>query len=259
MRWLAQSVTEIAAQFFFSVAVIGASNALLPWTFATVPLMGITAIFASAFFYRSDEPVAELPPIFRDPKGRVNEGSNCAINAVVQCLRLDPRFMGKPLVNRSSQSLRAEYLGHVGAGQFDAREALDALLDTEEPPSDTRLISLDLMGGWSFDDALQFALPRAEHVIAPQAAWLHIKRFNDQGEKLDAELQPLEAIRIVDTNYRMKAFVVHRGSLNAGHYICYVDAGEGNFYCCDDMRIAWITQAQFRQAALQSYLLLYAQ
>lgn len=56
--------------------------------------------------------------------------------------------------------------------------------------------------------------------------------------------------------YDLYAVLVHLGhSLHSGHYVCYVKAGNGTWYLCDDHRVAQISQRQVE--GQQAYILFY--
>lgn len=56
--------------------------------------------------------------------------------------------------------------------------------------------------------------------------------------------------------YDLYAVLVHLGhSLHSGHYVCYVKAGNGTWYLCDDHRVAQVGQRHVE--GQQAYILFY--
>jgi ubiquitin C-terminal hydrolase len=56
-------------------------------------------------------------------------------------------------------------------------------------------------------------------------------------------------------NYRLKSFIIHKGSYKGGHYIALVRNSESNqWFKCDDSTITPVTETQSQELAKQGYL-----
>ena len=83
-------VSEFALKVILPFAAIYALYAILPITFVAVhlPFIGATAAISYSFLFRSPEEV-QAPLPLDAPRGIINRGANCWVNALTQTLRSD--------------------------------------------------------------------------------------------------------------------------------------------------------------------------
>ncbi len=58
---------------------------------------------------------------------------------------------------------------------------------------------------------------------------------------------------ISDCTYKLQSFVMHRGTLNGGHYIAFIKHVDGNWYLCNDDEISWVPEERIKAIATEGY------
>eukprot|EP00754_Rhynchopus_humris_P029764 Rhum_TRINITY_DN15233_c5_g1::Rhum_TRINITY_DN15233_c5_g1_i6::g.145922::m.145922 len=101
---------------------------------------------------------------------------------------------------------------------------------------------------------------RIEHetlILESQIACFHYRRFARKGNTLckdSSAAHPPRTLDVPGRHYELRSFITHQGpKLDNGHYIAYVDSGNG-WYQCDDSNISLVQNVPYDDAYITFYI-----
>lgn len=105
-------------------------------------------------------------------------------------------------------------------------------------------------------------LQSAQHLII-QAKAFTFNRGNNKSVKNSTKIPfPLTQFSlnqyrhqdlISDCTYNLSSFVMHRGTLESGHYIAFIKQQDQNWYLCNDDKTSWVSKEGIQKIATEGY------
>lgn len=92
----------------------------------------------------------------------------------------------------------------------------------------------------------KFKLKKTSNILI-----LHLKRFKmfkNVFNKIDNEIESDDILEIKTGTYNLKGFIIHKGTLNYGHYIACLII-DGKCYCFDDEKVNLVNLYEYKKQA----------
>jgi len=170
---------------------------------------------------------------------------DCKMKTIIRSLesneyseKIEPvRFLSVPIPSNKNVTIEDCFIAYIEKEQLDG----DYLWET---PSYTREIASKITYIVSFPKYLIFQL----------------KRYNDRSQKIGTKIKIDEnwesEIFPDDISYKLKGFIIQRGSLNGGHYMSYVQVNE-KWFLFNDETVNEVNSSSAINAASEAYLVFY--